>query len=243
MDRAMNLLLTRRQALRTTVLATAGLAAGRVFGQAAPNGPHKLPELGYAYNALEPYIDAQTMQIHHGKHHAAYVNNLNKAIADYPDLQKMSAEELVKNLDKVPERIRTTVRNNAGGHVNHSHFWKALKKNDGASPSDRLGESILEALKASTREEAQEAFVKAALSVFGSGWLWISVDKDKSLKLESSPNQDSPLMQGREILFGVDLWEHAYYLKYQNRRPDYIAAFYNVVDWAEVSRRHAAARG
>jgi superoxide dismutase, Fe-Mn family len=234
----MNLLLTRRQALRTTVLATAGLAAGRVFGQAAPTGPHKLPELGYAYNALEPYIDAQTMQIHHGKHHAAYVNNLNKAIADYPDLQKMSAEELVKNLDKVPERIRTTVRNNAGGHVNHTHFWKALKKNDGANPSDRLGESILEALKASTREEAQEAFVKAALAVFGSGWLWISVDKDKSLKLESSPNQDSPLMQGREILFGVDLWEHAYYLKYQNRRNEYVAALAEVINWEYIEERY-----
>lgn len=230
-------MLSRRQAIRSTLIATAGLAAGSAFAQAAPTGPHKLPDLGYAFDALEPYIDAQTMKIHHGKHHAAYVNNLNKAIADYPELQKMSAEDLVRNLDKVPERIRTTVRNNAGGHVNHTHFWQALKKNEGAAPSDRLGEALLQALNASSREEAQEAFVKAALGVFGSGWLWVSVTKDKTLKLESTPNQDSPLMQGREILFGVDLWEHAYYLKYQNRRNEYVTALAELINWEYVEQR------
>ncbi len=235
--RAMNLLVTRRQALRTTFLATAALAGGQAFAQAAPAGPHKLPALGYAFDSLEPFIDAQTMQIHHGKHHAGYVANLNKAIADYPELQKMSAEDLLKNLDKVPERIRTTVRNNAGGHVNHSLFWKCLKKNDGAGPGDRLGEALLGALKATTPEEAQEAFVKSALAVFGSGWLWVSIEKDKTLRLESSPNQDSPLLQGREVLFGVDLWEHAYYLKYQNRRVDYVKALIDVINWEFVEQR------
>ena len=237
----MNILITRRQALRTTLAATAALASGRLLGQAAPAGPHKLPELGYAFDALEPAIDAQTMQIHHGKHHAAYVSNLNKALADYPDLHKHSAEDLLRNLDKVPEKIRTAVRNNAGGHANHSLFWKCLKKNDGSQPGDRLGQAILEALKASSESEAREAFVKAALGVFGSGWIWLSVDKDKSLRMETTPNQDSPLMFGRTPLLGVDLWEHAYYLKYQNRRADYVTAFWNIVRWDQVARLFAAA--
>lgn len=233
----MNLLLTRRQALRTTLLATAAIAGGRAFAQTAPAGPHKLPDLGYGFDALDPFIDTETMKIHHGKHHAAYVANLNKAIADYPDLQKMSAEDLLKNLDKVPEKIRTTVRNNAGGHANHSLFWKCLKKNDGAGPGERLGEGLLGALNSTTREEGQEAFVKAALAVFGSGWLWISIEKDKTLKLEALPNQDSPLMHGREPLFGIDLWEHAYYLKYQNRRVDYVKALVDVINWEFVEQR------
>ena len=233
----MNLLVTRRQALRTTFLATAAIAGGRAFAQTAPAGPHKLPDLGYSFDALDPFIDTETMKIHHGKHHAAYVANLNKAIADYPELQKMSAEDLLKNLDKVPEKIRTTVRNNAGGHANHSLFWKCLKKNDGAGPGDRLGESLLVALHATTPEEAQEAFVKAALAVFGSGWLWISIEKNKTLKLEALPNQDSPLMHGREPLFGIDLWEHAYYLKYQNRRVDYVKALVDVIHWEFIEQR------
>ena len=234
----MNILPSRRQALRTGLIATAAIASGTAFAQAAPTGPHKLPELGYGFDALEPYIDAQTMQIHHGKHHAAYVSNLNKALADYPDLQKLSVEDLLKNLDKVPERIRTTVRNNAGGHANHSLFWKCLKKNDGMNPGDRLGEALLEALKASSREEAQENFAKAAMAVFGSGWLWISINPDKSLRIESTPNQDSPLMQGREPLVGIDLWEHAYYLKYQNRRLDYVSAMTEVINWEFVEQRY-----
>jgi Fe-Mn family superoxide dismutase len=235
----MNILLSRRQALRSTLIATAAVATGNVFAQAAPVGPHKLPPLGYSFDALEPYIDAQTMQIHHGKHHAGYVNNLNKAIADYPDLHKHSAEELLANLDKVPERIRTTVRNNAGGHVNHSLFWKSLRRNEGTGPGDALGEALLQALNASNAEEARENFVKAALGVFGSGWLWLSIDKDRSLKLESSPNQDSPLIQGRKILFGIDLWEHAYYLKYQNRRNEYVGALAEIINWEFLDARYA----
>jgi len=233
----MNILVTRRQALRSTLVATAALAGGRLLGQSAPSGPHKLPELGYALDALEPHIDAQTMQIHHGKHHAAYVANLNKALADHPDLHKHSAEDLLKNLDKAPEKIRTTVRNNAGGHANHTLFWKCLRKNDGSQPGERLGQAILEALKASTASEASEAFVKAALGVFGSGWIWLSVNPDKTLRMETTPNQDSPLMYGRTPLLGVDLWEHAYYLKYQNRRADYLKSWWDVVNWNEVNKR------
>jgi len=233
----MNLLLTRRQAIRNTLVATAALAGGRMFAQNAPTGPHTLPPLGYAADALEPLIDAQTMQIHHGKHHATYVANLNKAIADYPDLHTHSAEDLLQNLDKVPEKIRTAVRNNAGGHANHSLFWQCLKKNDGQQPGDRLGQALLEALKASSAEEARENFVKAALGVFGSGWVWISVDKDKSLRLETTANQDSPLMQGRKPLIGIDLWEHAYYLKYQNRRIDYVSAIAGCLNWEFIEKR------
>jgi Fe-Mn family superoxide dismutase len=233
----MNPLVTRRHALRSAVAATAVLATSRLFGQSAPAGPHKLPPLGYAFDALEPAIDAKTMEIHHGKHHAAYVTNLNKALADYPDLQKLTVEELLGSLDKVPEKIRTTVRNNAGGHYNHSLLWKSLKANGGEGPNEDVGKAILQALEAGTAEEAKEAFVKKALAVFGSGWLWISVDKDKSLKIEAMPNQDNPLMFGRKALFGIDLWEHAYYLKYQNRRIDYVQAYPEVINWDFVGQR------
>ena len=231
---------------RRRAIQVAGTAAASIFvvphllvrahAQApAPDGPHKLPPLGYSFEALEPFIDAKTMEIHHGKHHAAYVANLNKAIADYPDLQKMSVEDLVKNLDKVPEKIRTAVRNSAGGHYNHSLFWQSLKKESGSGPKGPCGEAFKELF--TTKEEGEEKFVKAAMGVFGSGWVWITVDKDKHLKLETSANQDSPLSQGRTPLIGVDLWEHAYYLKYQNRRLDYLKAMINLTNWEFVNQR------
>lgn len=233
--------LSRRGALKTLGMVSAAswvapsiLVPGRAQAP-APEGPHKLPSLGYAFDALEPHIDAQTMQIHHGKHHAAYVNNLNKALVDYPDLQKLTVEELVKNLDKVPEKIRTVVRNNGGGHYNHSLFWQVLKKDAGTGPTGRCEEAFGELF--TSKEEGAEQFLKMAMGVFGSGWVWISVDKDKHLKLEATPNQDNPLMQGRVPLLGVDLWEHAYYLKYQNRRADYLKALMEIVNWDFVNQR------
>ncbi len=234
----MNILVNRRQAIRSALAASAVLAGGRLFAQSpAPAGPHKLPPLGFAFDALEPSIDAKTMEIHHGKHHQAYVNKLNEALAGHPELQKLSVEELLGSLDKVPESIRTAVRNNAGGHYNHSLFWKSLKRNEGTEPGDDLGRALLEALEAANPEEAKEKFAKKALSLFGSGWLWISVGSDKRLKLESMPNQDNPLMFGRKALLGLDLWEHAYYLKYQNRRIDYVQAFVDVINWEFVEKR------
>ena len=234
----MNLLITRRQALRTTLAAAATtLISGRTLGQAA-SGPHTLPALPYGFSALEPYIDAQTMQIHHGKHHAGYVANLNKALADYPAYQKWSVEDLLTQLDQVPERIRTAVRNNAGGHYNHSLFWQCLKVNHGTGPSDTLGEALLEAFDVGSAEEAQEKFAAMAMGVFGSGWIWVTVTADKRLKLETTPNQDCPLTAGRTPLLGLDLWEHAYYLKYQNRRLDYVKAFLGVINWEFVEERY-----
>lgn len=235
----MNTLISRRQALKTTlgtalVLGTS-LTSFRSFAQAA-DGPHKLPPLGYAPNSLEPFFDARTMEIHHGRHHAAYVANLNKALADYPDLQKLSIEELLKGIDKVPERIRTTVRNNGGGHYNHSLFWKCLKKDEFGEPGPRLGEAIGELFE--SREDAEAQFLKASLGVFGSGWVWITVGSDKKLKLETTPNQDCPLMHGRTPLIGLDVWEHAYYLKYQNRRAEYVQAFFNLVNWDFLNQRY-----
>ncbi len=236
----MNIVVTRRQAIRSALAASAVIATGRVFGQApaAAAGPHKLPPLGYAYDALEPSFDAKTMEIHHTKHHQAYVTKLNEALAGYPDLQKLSVEELLTGLDKVPEAIRTAVRNHGGGHYNHSLFWKSLKKNEGTAPGDDFGGALLQALDATNAEEAKEKFTKKALSLFGSGWIWISIDKDKKLKLETMPNQDNPLMFGRKALVGLDLWEHAYYLKYQNRRVDYVQAFNDVINWEFVEKRY-----
>ena len=208
---------------------------------AAPSGPFSLPPLHYAFDALEPHIDAKTMEIHHDKHHQAYVNNLNKAVAGHPELGKQTVEALVQNLSMVPEDIRTTVRNNGGGHANHSLFWLSLGKNNGAKPTGELGKAI--DAKFGNYSAFQEQFTKAALGVFGSGWAWLSVDPDKQLLIESTPNQDSPLTAGRHPVFGIDVWEHAYYLKYQNKRPDYIAAFYNVIDWDSVNERYRAAIG
>ncbi len=206
--------------------------------------PHTLPALPYPANSLEPFIDEQTMLIHHGKHHAAYVNNLNAALEKYPDLQAKSIEALIADLNAVPADIRGAVRNNGGGHWNHTFFWNLLKKNDGAKPSGALGAAIdktfggLDAFK--------EQFAKAGATRFGSGWAWLCVKADKSLCICSTPNQDNPLMAGvaecpGTPILGLDVWEHAYYLKYQNRRPDYIAAFWNVVNWSAVEALYAKA--
>ena len=197
-----------------------------------------LPALPYAYNALEPHIDARTMEIHHTKHHQAYINNANKALESHPALQAKTVEALISDLAAVPEEIRTVIRNNAGGHYNHSLFWTVIGPNAGGEPTGPVAEAINGAF--GTFAAFKEKFSAAATSRFGSGWAWLAVDKGK-LVVESSPNQDSPLMEGRTPILGLDVWEHAYYLKYQNRRPDYIAAFWNVINWSEVGRRLAAA--
>lgn len=197
-----------------------------------------LPALPYAYNALEPHIDARTMEIHHTKHHQAYINNANKALESHPALHAKSVEALISDLAAVPEEIRTVIRNNAGGHYNHSLFWTVIGPNAGGEPTGPVAEAINGAF--GTFAAFKEKFSAAATSRFGSGWAWLAVDKGK-LVVESSPNQDSPLMEGRTPILGLDVWEHAYYLNYQNRRPDYIAAFWNVINWSEVGRRLAAA--
>ena len=207
----------------------------------APSGPFTLPPLSYAYDALEPFIDAKTMEIHHDKHHQAYVTNLNKAIAAHPELGGQSVEALVKNLATVPEDIRTAVRNNGGGHANHSLFWTTLGKNNGASPAGDLGKALHQ--KFGDYAAFQTQFTKAALGVFGSGWAWLSLDANKQLLIEPTPNQDSVLTAGHHPLVGIDVWEHAYYLKYQNKRADYIAAFYSVINWDAANERYRAALG
>lgn len=200
---------------------------------------HQLPALPYAHNALEPHIDAQTMEIHHGRHHATYVNNLNAALEGHADLQDKSVEELISNIDALPEAIRTAVRNNGGGHANHTLFWEILSPNGGGAPAGELADAINATFGSFDNFKAE--FAKAATGRFGSGWAWLVVDGGK-LAITSTPNQDSPLMEGKTPILGLDVWEHAYYLKYQNKRPDYISAFWNVVNWEEVSKRFAAAK-
>ena len=195
---------------------------------------HQLPPLPYAFDALEPHIDAQTMQIHHGKHHQAYVNNLNAALEKYPDLQSKSVEDLLREISKVPEDIRTAVRNNGGGHMNHSAFWKWMGPKGGGSPTGALGDAIKSAF--GSFDGFKEQFSKAGVGRFGSGWAWL-IDVGGKLVIESTPNQDSPLMEGKKPILGVDVWEHAYYLKYQNRRPDYLAAWWNTINWGAVNKR------
>jgi Fe-Mn family superoxide dismutase len=195
---------------------------------------HSLPPLPYPSDALEPDIDKQTMEIHHGKHHAAYVNNLNAALEKHPDLQSKSVEDLIRNLAAVPEDVRTAVRNNGGGHANHTMFWQIMGPNAGGQPTG----AIADALKSSfgSFDAFKEQFAKAGVGRFGSGWAWV-IDSGGKLTIESTPNQDSPLMDGKKPVFGIDVWEHAYYLKYQNRRPDYIAAWWNVDNWTEINKR------
>ncbi|MFS0822691.1 superoxide dismutase SodA [Bacillus sp. 1P02SD] len=200
---------------------------------------YELPQLPYAYDALEPHIDKETMNIHHTKHHNTYVTNVNNAIAGKADLESKSVEELVSNLDAVPEDIRTAVRNNGGGHANHSLFWTILSPNGGGEPTGELAEAINS--KFGSFEAFKDAFSKAATTRFGSGWAWLVVNNGE-LEVTSTPNQDSPLMEGKTPVLGLDVWEHAYYLNYQNRRPDYIAAFFNVVNWEEVANRYNAAK-
>jgi superoxide dismutase, Fe-Mn family len=199
----------------------------------ASPGPFSLPSLPYDYDALEPYIDAETMHLHHDKHHAAYVKNLNTALASAPELAKLSVEDLIRQLDRVPPDIRTAVRNNGGGHANHSFFWRIMQKNAPDQPTGELARSI--GAKFGSFANFQDQFTKAALSVFGSGWSWLSVNEKRELNIETTPNQDSPWMSGRSVLLGIDVWEHAYYLKYQNRRADYVNAFYKVISWNAVA--------
>jgi Fe-Mn family superoxide dismutase len=194
----------------------------------------ELPKLEYEYNELEPYIDSETMTIHHSKHHAAYVNNLNAALDKYPEYYAKSLEELLLNLEELPVDIRVAVRNNGGGHLNHSFFWSILSKNFNSKPEGKLHDAIIASF--GSLENLKEEFSKTAASRFGSGWAWLVIDKDGSLKLLSTPNQDNPIVEGYKPILGLDVWEHAYYLKYQNRRPDYINAWWNIVNWDKVSK-------
>ena len=193
-----------------------------------------LPPLPYPTDALEPHIDKMTMEIHHGKHHNAYVTNLNAAIEKAPELASKSLEDLVKGINSVPESVRTAVRNNGGGHLNHSMFWQIMAPKAGGAPTGAIADAINSSF--GSFDKFKEQFKAAAIGRFGSGWAWV-VDNGGKLSIESSPNQDNPMMDGKKPVFGIDVWEHAYYLKYQNRRPDYIDAWWNVVNWAEVNRR------
>lgn len=201
---------------------------------------HELPPLPYDYNALEPYIDEQTMRIHHDKHHAGYVSKLNAALEQHPALSDWSTEQLLAQLNEVPEDIRTAVRNNGGGHANHTLFWSIMSPNGGGDPTGNLAEAL--SAKFGDFASLKEQLSNAAATRFGSGWGWLSVDSNGELVVESTPNQDNPLTQGRTPILGVDVWEHAYYLKYQNRRPEYIEAWWNTVNWGAVAERYAAAR-
>jgi Fe-Mn family superoxide dismutase len=202
---------------------------------------YTLPPLPYPTNALEPHIGAKTMEIHHGKHHQAYITNANAALKDHPDLLAMPVEQLIQHLDKVPESIRTAVRNNAGGHANHSLFWTVMKPGGGGEPTGPVADAIASDLGGFAA--FKDAFAKAGATRFGSGWAWLVV-KNGKLAVLSTPNQDSPLMDGSGTpILGMDVWEHAYYLDYQNKRPDYISAWWNTVNWGEVARRYQAAKG
>jgi len=195
---------------------------------------YTLPKLNYSYNALEPYIDARTMEIHYTKHHQAYIDNLNKAIKGKTDLESKSVEDLISDLKAVPEDIRNIVRNNAGGHANHSLFWNVIGPKAGGEPVGEVASDIKKTF--GSFDDFKEKFAQAALTRFGSGWAWFSVTKDGKLEISSSANQDSPIMEGKTPLLGIDVWEHAYYLHYQNRRADYIAAFWNMVNWKKVEQ-------
>lgn len=199
---------------------------------------YQLPELPYAYDALEPHIDARTMEIHHQKHHAAYIAKVNAAI-EGTDLENKSIEDLVSNMDAVPENIRGAVQNNGGGHANHSLFWTVMSPNGGGNPEGELANAINDAF--GSFDAFKEQFSNAAATRFGSGWAWLSV-RDGKLEVSSTANQDSPLMSGATPILGLDVWEHAYYLNYQNRRPDYVGAFFNVIDWSKVTERFTAAK-
>jgi Fe-Mn family superoxide dismutase len=246
-------MMTRRQALKTTALASAAFATattlrtaraqptpGPTPAAAGAAGPFTLPPLPYAFDALEPHIDTLTMQIHHDKHHAAYVANLNKAVTEFPELGKKRVEELLRDLSAVPEKIRAAVRNQGGGHYNHALFWQMMRKEGGGQqPSGELLKGLEK--RFGSFAVFKDEFTKAALGQFGSGWAWLVLDADKQLGIEPTPNQDSPISQNKQTLLAVDVWEHAYYLKYQNRRPEYVAAFFQVIDWDFVSERYKQA--
>jgi Fe-Mn family superoxide dismutase len=238
----------RRELMQSSTLALAGLALPASLAAGAPPagssgtlpapsaGPFVLPPLSYAYEALEPAIDAETMRLHHDKHHATYVAKLNEAVAAAPELAGKSVEELLRDLARVPEAVRTAIRNHGGGHANHSLFWTSLRPGGASAPSGRLAESI--AAQFGTIAGLSEQLTKAAMGVFGSGWAWLVLDGRHRLSIAALPNQDSPLSSGETPLLGLDVWEHAYYLKYQNRRADYVQALLGVVDWAAVSKRY-----
>lgn len=239
---------SRRDALKTlgagaAVLGLASLGATSAGAAPAPVAltpqPFTLPKLAYAYDALEPHIDAKTMEIHHTKHHQAYITNANAALKDQAALQKLSAEEIVRSLGKAPEAIRTALRNNVGGHLNHAFFWKVIGPKGGGAPTGEVAASIAKGFGSFDAFKTQ--FAEAAMKRFGSGWAWL-VAKDGKLAITSSANQDSPLAEGATPLLGLDVWEHAYYLNYQNRRADYIAAFWNVVQWPQVAANLVAAK-
>ena len=201
---------------------------------------YTLPPLAYPYNALEPHIDARTMEIHHTKHHQAYINNVNNAIKGKADLESKSVEELIANMNAIPEDIRNVVRNNGGGHANHTFFWTIIGPNAGGQPKGNVAVAIDQSF--GSFDAFKDKFAQAAITRFGSGWAWVTVAKDGKLEISSSPNQDSPLMEGKTPILGIDVWEHAYYLHYQNRRPDYIAAFWQCVNWQEVEKRFNAVK-
>ncbi|ADG07078.1 superoxide dismutase [Kyrpidia tusciae] len=201
---------------------------------------HQLPPLPYAFNALEPYIDALTMEIHHDRHHGTYVNNLNAALEGHPDLEAKSIEDLLRGINSVPENIRTAVRNNGGGHANHSMFWQIMKPGGGGQPTGALADAINSTF--GSFDSFKDQFSKAAAGRFGSGWAWLVMKPGGKLEITSTPNQDSPYMDGDYPILGLDVWEHAYYLKYQNKRPEYIAAWWNVVNWDAVAKRFAEAK-
>ena len=232
-------MITRRSALKTLALSSGAVALSRsAFSADAPpaEGVFKLPPLGYDYDALEPFIDAETMKIHHDKHHAAYVSKLNAAVAEAPGLEKKTIREILTSLDTAPEAVRGALRNHGGGHANHTLFWQILKKNENGKPAGELAAAIDKSFGSFTK--FQDAFGAAALKVFGSGWAWL-VLRDTALAIETSANQDTPISTGGIPLLAIDVWEHAYYLKYQNRRPDYVKAFQNVINWDVVSSRFA----
>ncbi len=213
-------------------------AASSLLRQDAPDGPFELPPLTYEFNALEPYIDAMTMEIHHDRHHMAFINGLNTLNVDYPELGEMSPEEIVQNLDEIPDEIRAAVRNNAGGHVNHTMFWETMAPGGGGISLGRLSAAIKADLGGFNA--MVQAVTAAGVSRFGSGWAWIVVN-DGKLEVLSTPNQDNPLMDGMTPILGVDVWEHAYYLLYQNMRPAYLEAWWNTVNWGVVTARYDAA--
>jgi len=232
---------TRRDMLKTLGLSVATVAAAPLFparAQAQAAAGYKLPALPYDPASLEPHIDERTMQIHHGKHHQTYVNNLNKALEGHPQLQGKPIQELLRNLNDIPEAIRTAVRNNGGGHANHCLFWIFMSPNGGGEPTGALAQAINKKFGNFAAFKAQ--FSDAALKQFGSGWAWLVRDKSGELLVRSTPNQDSPLSDGQTPLLTLDVWEHAYYLKYQNKRADYIAAWWNVVNWEAVASALAA---
>jgi superoxide dismutase, Fe-Mn family len=239
--------MNRRHAIKTTMLAATAAAfpatVSRLAAQTAavpPGGPFVLPPLGYAFDALEPHFDATTMEIHHDKHHGAYVTNLNKAVAAEASLAGQTVEQLLAGLGAIPEAVRQTVRNNAGGHANHSLFWRQLKKGGGSRPTGEAAKAIEAGF--GSLDSFRGQLTRAALGLFGSGWSWLSLAHDGKLQIETTPNQDTPLLSGRPPVFGLDVWEHAYYLKFQNRRADYITAFWQVLDWDFVSERYATLR-